>query len=213
MKKYIIKSFAIFGLLAFLSIFSFGQETTQKPETENKAASTVKIGIPLPKAVFPEGVDGAQAAAGIRELIGGYFKGTNVEIVALEARLPQAIIAEAQEKGCAFVLQTAVTQKKGGSGFAIFKSIAPALGNVVPMAGRAGQVAGTVARTAIATAANMSANTRSKDQFTLEYSLFTAADNTVKAAETIKAKAKSDGDDVLSPMIEKMAEKVVASIK
>jgi hypothetical protein len=214
MKNLITKSFAIFGLLALLSIFSFGQETQTAPQTN---AATVKIGIALPKANFSEGVDNAQMAAGIRDMIGGYFKGTNIEIVALEARLPQAIVAEAKEKGCAFVLRTAVTQKKSSGGFGMFKAIAPALGNVVPLAGRAGsvagQVAGTVAQTAIMTAANMSSTTKSKDQFTFEYSLVSTADNTVKATETIKVKAKSDGEDVLSPMIEKMAEKVVTFVK
>src|SRR5688572_26273440 len=101
MKNNIFKSFAAFGLIALLAIFSFGQEVQNPPSTtapENNPA-IVKIGVALPKAVFSEGVDNAQAAAGVRELIGSFFKGTNVEIVALDARLPPALMTEAKEKG------------------------------------------------------------------------------------------------------------------
>ena len=97
----------------------------------------------------------------------------------------------------------------------MFKAIAPVLSSVVPMAGMggiAGQVAGSMAQTAIMSASQMSGTTKSKDQFTLEYSL-NSVDGAVKNANSFKAKAKSDGEDVISPMMEKIAEAIIANAK
>ena len=214
MKNTLIKSFAILTFVALTAIFNLN---VFAQTADNQTQSAVKIGVMLPKASFSEGTDNAQMAVGLREVIGEYFKGTTVEIVALEARLPQAIAAEAKEKGCTYILQTAVAQKKGGGGFGMFKALAPVLTSVVPMAGIggsiAGQVVGQVAQTAIQSAATMSGSTKSKDQFTFEYSLVAAEGGAVKAASSQKAKAKSDGEDVISPMVEKMAEAILAAVK
>lgn len=200
-------------LTAFSVTFSFGQTT----ETTNSNA--VKVGIVMPKASFTtEGVDNNQMALGIRETVAGYFQGTNVEIVALEARLPQALANEAKEKGCAYILNVAVSQKKGGGGFGkMFATVAPIVSSVVPMAGMAGGIAGSVAssvaQTAVMSAANMSSTTKAKDSITLEYSLVSAEGGAVKNSNSMKAKAKSDGEDVISPMMEKMAEAILVAVK
>ncbi len=214
MKNLSFNTIAKFVIVAVFCLISISISNGQDTENTN----SVKIGIVMPKANFTtEGVDNNQMALGIREAVAGYFQGTEVEIVALEARIPQALIGEAKEKGCAYVLNVAVSQKKGGGGFGMFKSIAPVLSNVVPMAGVsgnvAGQVAGSVAQTAITSAAQMSSNTKAKDTITLEYSLVSTEGGAVKNSDSMKAKAKSDGEDVLSPMIEKMAEAVLVAVK
>jgi hypothetical protein len=219
MKNLSFNTVAKYVLLAVLTAmtvtFSFGQETENQATTNSNA---VKVGIVMPKASFTaEGVDNNQMALGIREVVAGYFQGTEVEIVPLEARIPQALASEAKEKGVSYILNIAVSQKKGGGGFGMFKAIAPVLSNVVPMAGVsgnvAGQVAGSIAQTAITSAAQMSSNTKAKDTITLEYSLVATDGGAVKNSNSMKAKAKSDGEDVLSPMMEKMAEAVLAAAK
>jgi hypothetical protein len=216
MKNLSLRSFALILFIAAVSVVAFGQDAPATGQTA-AAPGTVKIGLSNPKANFSEGVDNAQMASGLRELIGQYFQGSNVEIVRIEALLPKAAAAEAKEKGCAYLLQVAVSQKKGGGGFGMFKMIAPVIGNVVPMAGMgagvAGQVAGSVAQTAIMSAANMSSTTKSKDQFTFDYSLISTETNAVKAGSSVKAKAKSDGEDVLTPMVEAMAEAISQAVK
>jgi hypothetical protein len=214
MKNLSFNTFAKFLLVAVFCFISISVTNGQTTENTN----AVKVGIVMPKANFTtEGVDNNQMALGIREAVAGYFQGTEVEIVALEARIPQALASEAKEKGCAYILNVAVSQKKGGGGFGMFKSIAPVLSSVVPMAGVsgnvAGQVAGSVAQTAIMSAASMSSNTKAKDTITLEYSLTATEGGAVKNSDSMKAKAKSDGEDVLSPMFEKMAEAVLVAVK
>lgn len=222
MNNKFLKSFAFLTFFALATVFTatlgFGQQTpnAEQTKTDEPNQATVRVGIAMPKAQFAEGVDNAQMAINLREVIGSYFQGTNVEIVALEARLPQAVAAEAKEKGCAYILQTAVSQKKGGGGFGkMFGAVAPVLSNVAPMAGMSGTVAGAVASqvasTAIMSASSMASNTKSKDQFTFEYNLTSVESNAKVAGETVKVKAQSDGEDVLSPIIEKMAESVLAA--
>lgn len=203
MKKILLTFLFILGLTAMAS---FGQTAT----------ATVKVGVIAPKASFSQGVDNAQMSAGIRDLIAQTFQGSNVEIVPIEAMLPNAAAQEAKDKQCAYVLQVAVSQKKGGGGFGMFKALAPVLSSVAPMAGVAGvggQIAGSIASRAIFSAANMSSSTKSKDQFIFDYSLISTVDNSVKSTNSFKAKANSDGEDVLSPLVEKMAEAIVAATK
>lgn len=214
-KFFNLLSFSAFVLM-FSAVGSFAQEAPNAaPPVEDFAK--IRVGVAVPKASFTEGADNLQMALSLREIIAGYFQGTEVEIVPLDARIPQALADEAEEKDCKFILQTVVTQKKGGGGFGMFKKIAPVVGSVVPMAGMAGGVTGaiatSVAQTALYTAADIAGNTKSKDQFTFEYSLTAAQGGAVKANNSLKAKAGSDGEDVLSPMIEKMAEAVLAAVK
>ena len=97
----------------------------------------------------------------------------------------------------------------------MFKSLAPVLGNVVPMAGAAGgvggQIAGSVASTAIITAANVSGNVKSKDEITLDLKL-TKLGGAPAFAQVYKAKAKSDGEDIISQIIEQAAQSVVDTV-
>jgi hypothetical protein len=221
------KSFAVTTFFALLTIFSAAvgaaaQEMPAEPASSQTPmpvnAASIKIGVAIPKASFAvEGVDNAQIAAGLREMISGYFKGTSVEVVPLESRLAEPLLDEAIDKGCHFVLQTSVTQKKGGGGFGAFKTVAPVLGSVAPMAGvtgsTAGVIVGSVTQSAIYTAANIASTTKAKDQFTFEYSLIGADDKAVKLTNSMKAKAKTDGEDVLSPMVEKMAEAILKTVE
>ena len=215
MKNSYIKQFAILTFIAVLTVVS---ATISFGQTENQTTgNNVRVGVTMPKAAFTgEGVDNAQMAAGIQGLVAQYLQGSNIEIVPLEAKLDSAIKSEAKEKGCAYVLNIAVSQKKGGGGFGMFKAIAPIMSSVVPVAGVgagvAGQIAGSVTQTAIMSASQISGTTKSKDQFALEYSLNTV-DGAVKNAASFKTKAKSDGEDVISPMMEKMAEAILANAK
>lgn len=213
MKNLSFNTFAKFIFAAVLTVFSVTFSFAQTTDS-----NAVKVGIVMPKASFTaEGVDNNQMALGIRDAVAGYFQGTEVEIVALEARIPQALANEAKEKGCAYILNVAVSQKKGGGGFGkMFATVAPIMSSVVPvagMAGTAGAIAGSVAQSSIMSAASMSSATKAKDSITFEYSLAATEGGAVKISNSTKAKAKSDGEDVLSPMMEKMAEAVLVAVK
>lgn len=55
----------------------------------------------------------------------------------------------------------------------------------------------------------IAAKTSAKDVFTLDFNLIAVNGTTPTLKNSLKAKAKSDGEDVLSPLIEKAAEEAL----
>jgi hypothetical protein len=177
---------------------------------EPKKEGVVRIGLAGVKTgAVGEGVNAAELAGAIQNSLAQYMKGTKVEIVPLEARLESAVAAEAKEKECDYVLYATVSHKKGGGGFGFGK----ALGAVVSQTGggawgnTAANVAGAVAVTSISAA---TANIKAKDELTLDIKLQNGS--TVALTKQLKAKAKSAGEDIISPVVEQAAQAIVATV-
>jgi len=194
------------------------------------------VGVALPRAQLGQG-NGASAdvAEPVRQALMSYLKGPMIEVIALEARIPQQIAAEADVKSCAFVLYTDVAQVPKGGGMKMFKKLAPIAG-VLPLLGGGGMgnigaqmAASAVAQTAMqaqmadaqedAMANAMAAingaqksNVKAGDSLTLQYKLVKHGQEQPAKSDTISGKAKSNGEDVLSPMIEAVAVAVVGSV-
>ena len=66
------------------------------------------------------------------------------------------------------------------------------------------------ASAAASAARAMATNTKSKDELTLDYRLETP-DGAVVIKNSAKAKASSDGQDLLTPLVERAAEEVVTA--
>ena len=90
----------------------------------------------------------------------------------------------------------------------MFRSIAPVLGSVVPMAGVGGLIAGQVASTAINAAAT--AHVKTKDEVTLEIKLQNGT--SVTLAKQFKAKAKGAGEDIITLIVEQAATALVETV-
>jgi len=177
---------------------------------EPKKEGTVRIGLASVKTgAVGEGVNAAELAGAIQNSLAQYLKGTKVEIVQLEAKLQSAIDAEAKEKDCDYVLYATVSHKKGGGGFGFGK----ALGAVVAQTGggawgnTAGNVAGQVAVTSVVAATS---NIKPKDELTLDISLKNGG--TVALTKQFKSKAKSAGEDIISPVVEQAAQAIVETV-
>jgi len=181
-----------------------------------KKEGTVRIGLAgVRTGEVASGIAANDLALAIANTFGTYLKGTKVELVILEAKLASAASAEAREKQCDLVLNATVSHKKGGGGFGGFGKM---LGSVVSQTGightgsTVGNIAGQMAATAIVSAANLSGDVKSKDTLTLEIQLVSMADNSSKLSQTFKAKAKSDGDDIISAVVEQAAQAIVNAI-
>jgi hypothetical protein len=169
--------------------------------TGAKRAGVVRVGVALTKTVAAaDYVDASALAGAVRNVLVSNLNGATLEVVALEAQQTQGVESEAREKQCDYVLYSTVVHKKGGGGggFGGFlkKSAAIAAGGVVASGegNRQGGVAGSL---------------KAKDELTLEYKLQRGADSVV--ANTLKAKAKSDGDDIISQLAGQAAEAVRAA--
>jgi hypothetical protein len=194
---------------------SIPQNQTSGAAAQQKS-SAVRVGLAGVKTgAVGEGMNAQELSGAIQNLLGEYLKGSSVEIVPLEAKLAQAVEAEAKSKDCAFVLYATVSHKKGGGGGGfgkMFSSVAPMLSNVIPMTGGVGgAIAGSVASTAATAAAGAMSNVKPKDEITLDIKLQNGAGVTL--AKQYKGKAKSGGEDILTPMIEQAAQAILDAAK
>ncbi len=180
-----------------------------------KKEGASRIGIVMPKAQMSAG-DAAQVAEVLRNTFASYLNSPNVELVALSARLPSQALEEAKQSQCDYVLHASLMQKKGGGGGMFGK----ALGNIassavghLPGGNTAGEAAArSVAITGVYTAASISGSIKAKDELTLEYKLEATDGAKPGVANTAKAKAKSDGEDVFTPLVEKAAQAIMDAV-
>ena len=176
-----------------------------------KKEGASRIGIVMPKAQMTAG-DSARAAEALRNTLASYLTAPNVELVAINARLPAQALEEARQSNCDYVLYASLTQKKGGGGMfgKALGSIASSAVGHLPGGSNAGEaVARSVAVTTVYTAADISRDIKSKDELTLEYKLESTDASRPGVASSAKAKAKSDGEDVFTPLVEKAAQAVM----
>jgi hypothetical protein len=179
-----------------------------------KKAGTIRVGLASVKTgAVGEGINASDLATAVRNSLTEYLKIPNVEVVSLDAKLASAVDAEAKEKQCDFVIYAGVSHKKGGGGGfgGMFgQTLGMAVGHVGigGLGNTAANIAGQVATQAIVTATSMSSNVKSKDELTLDLRV-----NKTGVADVLtqqfKAKAKSNGDDIISQVIEQAAQAIV----
>lgn len=173
------------------------------------------IAIVLPSV---HGVDGSatDVAGSLRELFMSYLTGPSLRAIALEARLASQAVEEARQKGCEHILISTVTRKRdtgGGLGRVLGQAAGTAAWHAVPYGGGAGAAAARGAAIAGGQAiSTMAATTRAKDEVRLDYR-FGTVDTAVRATPRHdKLKARADGEDVLTPLVERAAEAIAATV-
>jgi hypothetical protein len=203
-----------------------GKKTPAPPPPPPKT----KICLVLPKAQLGQGTSGADVAEPVRATLTAYMGGPATELIPLTARIPIQIEAEAQELGCEYVLYSSVVQKKGGGFGKMFAAAAPLAtmaGGMGAMGGNygammAGQAVAQAASSAAAQSAQQEAmeqlggaaktNIKKGDQVTLEYKLMRPGEPVAVVAQSVAAKAKESGEDLVSPLIEQAATAVLTAI-
>lgn len=177
--------------------------------TGPKQPGVLRVGVAMTKATAAgEGMDSNALAEAVRNTLVNYLRGPAIEVVTLDARIPVQVELEAKQKECDLIVYTTVAHKKGGGGgFGSFmKKAAPVMG-AVPVAGMAGStggaVAANVASTMVYTAASVAGSVKAKDELTLDYTVQKAGAAVV--SNKLKAKAKSDGEDLISNLVEQVA--------
>lgn len=188
----------------------------QTPGESASAQASGCLGIVMPKMQLAQG-DVGSAAMSLRDMFAEYLKGPTLKTVALEAKLTSQAIEEARQKGCDRVLLVTLTQKRSGggsnpmgrviggaAGAAVYH--VPGGGSAASAAARGAVIGGTHAVTSIAS------STRKKDELRLEYRIDTVNGQPFMPSKTEQAKARDDGQDLLTPLVEKASEAVAAAI-
>lgn len=225
-------------LLALASGSALAQSAPAKPPTTptTAAAATPAAAAAVPTGatatpgkahicLAPSSVDvssGTASAAmeAIRQTFTSFLSGPTLEVAPLTSRLESQARAEAKADNCPYLLLTTVKQEhKGGSGGgpSLFQRMASgavqqgayAAGGAVgsPVGGIAANAAGGAA----GAATYYSGSTKAHDELTLT-SRLEAADGSVLVNETDKKKADSDGEDLLTPLVEKASNAVAGAV-
>jgi hypothetical protein len=204
------------GIGANVTGLAGSQAAPAPAEVGAKKPGVVRLGLAAVKTgSVGDGMSAADLAAAVRNTLAGYLKSPLVELVQLEAMLPSQVESEARQKECDFVVYATVSHKKGGGGFGgmFSKVIAPTVGQVGygHTGSTAGNVAASAATTTVINAGSVSANVKQKDELTLEVKLQAPGEAAPAVAKQFKSKAKSAGEDIISPAVEQAAELILAA--
>lgn len=195
-----------------------------------KGAGKIRIGVAPPDAQMGQGSkSGADYSTPVRNAMVALMSGPAVEIAALDSHIALQLQAEAQQKQCDYILFSGVMVKhSSGGGLGGFMKKAAPLASMTPMGAMARGMGGAVAAqaaSAAASAAAMSAQQqamsqlagfnneiKSKDDVTVQYQLVATGQTTAVVQNTLQGKAKSDGEDVLTPLLQQTANTVLTQV-
>lgn len=159
---------------------------------------------------------GSDPAAAVRETFTSFLTGPTLRVKPLEARLESQVRQEAELAGCTYLLLPTVKhQRKTGGGLLGRVAGSAAEQGAWSVAAGAGSTAGRIAASAAAGAARTAAwdyahHFRSKDELTLGWRL-EGPDGAVLKKGKAKKKAGSDGEDLLTPLVQNASEAIAAA--
>jgi hypothetical protein len=139
-----------------------------------------------------------------------------MEIAPLHSRIPVQLQAEAQQKQCDYILFSTIAVKhNSGGGFGRFMKMAGQKASLAPMAGM-GRGMGALSlprpQGRQLQLSGLNGQIKSKDEVTIQYQLVATEQSTPILQNTLTAKAKSDGEDVLTPLLQQTATTVLTQV-
>jgi hypothetical protein len=170
--------------------------------------------ICLAPAAVEAAPTGLDPVAAVRDAFTSFLTGPSLGVQPLNARLQSQVREEARLAGCQFLLLPSVKheRKTGGgllgkvAGGAVQQGAWAVTGSAGSTMGRV--VAGAAAGAASSAVSDYAYGSRSKDELTLRYRLETGS-GAVLVEHSDKRKAKSDGEDLLTPVVQRAAEAIV----
>jgi hypothetical protein len=174
-----------------------------------KREGVIRFGVPVPKTGnVAEWMNAQNLAQAIQTTLQQNLKGTNVEAVVIDAT-GAGIQAEAQQKQCDYIVFANTSHKKGGGGFG--SMLSSGVAQVASNVGYGSGTAAVVASNSVA-AATVAQNFKAKDELTLDVRLERPTSTTPSFAQTFKGKAKSAGEDIITPLTQQAAQAIIASV-
>ena len=192
--------------LAAMSIVGI-EAAAQAPSAPTSAC----VALTMPSV---QGVDDATGfATAVRDLFASYLKGPTIRTISLESRLQSQAVLEARGQKCGYVLLVSLQRKQAG-GSSTGRILGQAAGAAVaraPVYGTAGAAASSATWVGGEAIYRYASEVRAKDELELSYRL--GPPDAVERAKPVafKAKAKSNGEDLLTPLVEKAASGIVAT--
>ena len=187
--------------------------TAQSPDSTSPNVTR----ICLAPAAVEAAPAGAEPVAAVRDAFISFLTGPTLAVLPLEARLQSQVRQEAKLAGCRFLLLPTVKHERKSGGGLLSKVAGGAVQQGAwAVSGSAGSTVGRVVAGAAAGAASSAVNdyaswSRTKDELTLRYRLESGTGvELVEKAE--KRKATSDGEDLLTPVVQRASEGLVQAL-
>lgn len=191
-----------------------------------KAPGKIRIGVAPPDAQVGQGNNaGADYSTPIRNAEIALMSGPAVEIAALDSHIAIQLQAEAQQKQCDYILFSSVAVKHSSGGFGKFAKFGGMAASMTPMGAMAHGMGSAVAAQGAAMAASQMAQQqamnqlagfngqiKSKDDVSVQYQLIPTGQTAPRAQNSLQGKAKSDGEDVLTPLLTQAATDVLTNV-
>ncbi len=199
-----------------------------------KAPGKIRIGVAPPEAQVGQGSQAqADYSTPIRNAMILLMNGPAVEIAALDSRVAMQLQAEAQQKQCDYILMSSVAVKHPQSGgFGKFAKFGGMAASMTPMGAMAHGMGGAMAASAASAAASAAAQAaqqqamnqvmsqlsgfngqiKQKDDVTVQYQLTQTGQSAPLLQNALQGKAKSDGEDVLTPLLQQTANTVLTQV-
>lgn len=191
-----------------------------------KQAGKIRIGVAPPDAQVGQGNNsGGDYSTPIRNAEIALMSGPAIDVVPLDSHIPMQLQAEAAQKQCDYVMFSSVAVKHNQSSFGKFAKFGSMAANVTPI----GMMSHTMASAAAASAASAAASQmaqqqamnqlsqfngqiKSKDDVSVQYQLVPNGQTTPVLQNALQGKAKSDGEDVLTPLLTQTATAVLTLV-
>jgi hypothetical protein len=199
-----------------------------------KAPGKIRIGVAPPEAQVGQGSNAqADYSTPIRNAMILLMNGPAVEIAALDSHVPMQLQAEAQQKQCDYILMSSVAVKHPQSGgFGKFMKMGGTMAQMTPMGAMAHGMGGAMAASAASAAASAAAQAaqqqamnqvmsqlsgfngqiKQKDDVTVQYQLTQTGQGAPLMQNALQGKAKADGEDVLTPLLQQTANTVLTQV-
>jgi hypothetical protein len=205
-----IMSFKTTGVaLAAFSLLSLcGAAHAQTAEASAKQPGVTRVGIVQPQVELGEQTP-ADAADGVRALLADYLRGPTIDVALLDARLPSQYAIEAVQADCDFVLVASLELKRSRLNAVVGKALND-------LAWRAPRLSSSSATSAIVSsvlsAADFASFIKAKDEVELVFRLTAVGAAKPIVEDTVKQRAKSDGEDLVTPAVESAAVAIGAAV-
>lgn len=158
------------------------------------------------------GGPGTQAVTAVREAFASYLTGPTLGVVTMASKLPAQAREEAKRAGCKAVLFATVKQERSNPSSLLGKVAGRVETQAWQVAARTKSAATKeLVQAAAKTARDVAGSIKSKDELTLGFRLESPEGATL-ASGNDRRKAGSDGEDLLTPLVEKAAETIAAAV-
>ena len=187
----------------------------------------IRIGIAPPEAQVGQGTNtGGDYSTPIRNAEIALMSGPAVDVTPLDSHIAMQLQAEAQQKQCDYIMYSSVSVKHNqGGAFSKFAKYGGLAASMTPMGAMAHGMGGAMAAEAAGMAASQMAQQqamnqlaafngqiKSKDDVTVEYQLVAIGQTAPLLQNTLQGKAKSNGEDVLTPLLQQAATGVLTEV-